>query len=237
MSVLQNYKEMKWLNGLLILVTLSGCGGMKRAEKSSERVQSPRIRVMDTDFSKGRLGLEHEIGLEDLEKFHGHLCDGLVVGFLGIREGLKALYPEGKVDRTNTRIASKSSPCLTDVAVYVTGGRYQFNSFYVNNDIRDAFYIIQRKDNGKAVAVNLRKGVKPRAISVMGAKAVKGQLAACELDKLKALEEAFAHHLLTTDPKKNFEVRPVVDFEWKPVLKNDYLKTDVLNKNKAKCIQ
>lgn len=38
------------------------------------------FRVIDTDFSKGRLGFQQEIELDDLVKFHGHLCDGLVVG-------------------------------------------------------------------------------------------------------------------------------------------------------------
>lgn len=106
----------------------------------------PTLKVVDTDFSKGRLGLEHELNLTDLEKFHGHLCDGLVVGFLGLKEGLNVLYPDGIVDRTNTRIVSEASPCLTDAAVYLTGGRYQFNSFYVSNDI-DGLYVVQRIDN------------------------------------------------------------------------------------------
>lgn len=114
----------------------------KQTDIKTNAIESPEIKVVDTDFSKGRLGLEHTINLTDLEKFHGHLCDGLVVGFLGLNEGLKQLYPNGVVDRTNTRIVSKSSPYLTDAAVYVTGGRYQFNTFYVDNTIEDGFYII-----------------------------------------------------------------------------------------------
>ncbi len=196
---------------------------------------APTIKVIDTDFSKGRLDLQHELSLEDLEKFHGHLCDGLVVGFLGIREGLEVLYPDGVIDRTNTRIVSKSSPCLTDVAVYITGGRYQFNSFYVDNAIENAFYIIQRKDSGKTVAVRMNKGVKPKEISQLGAKAVKGELPACDLDKLKKMENNFSKKLLSTNPKDNFTVTEISDFKWHPILKNDFVKTDILNKNKAKC--
>jgi acetolactate decarboxylase len=196
---------------------------------------SPTIKVIDTDFSKGRLGLKHEINLEDLEKFHGHLCDGLVVGFIGIKEGLNVLYPNGIIDRTNTRIVSKSSPCLTDVAVYITGGRYQYNSFYVNDAIENGFYLLQRIDNGRTVLIALNKGVKPLEIDQLGAKAVKGKLPACDLDKLRGLENEFSKLLLSTDPKENFTVTDVIGFEWEPVLKNDYSKTDILNKNKAKC--
>ncbi|HFB99641.1 MAG TPA: hypothetical protein ENJ53_02440 [Phaeodactylibacter sp.] len=218
---------------VLFVLFFASCSEHDAAEV---RIHSPSIKVNDTDFSKGRLGLQHEITLDDLEKFHGHLCDGLVVGFLGINEGLKKLYPDGIVDRTNTRIVSKSSPCLTDVAVYVAGGRYQFNSFYVSNDI-NGFYIIQRKDNGKSVSIAMNKGVKPPEINVLGAKAVKGELPACDLDKLKKLEDDFSKKLLSSNPKDNFTVTEINNFEWNPVLKNDYTKTDILNKNKSNCTQ
>ncbi len=197
----------------------------------------PAIKVIDTDFSKGRLILEHTLTLRDLEKFHGHLCDGLVVGFLGIKEGLKVLYPNGIIDRTNTRIVSKSSPCLTDVAVYVTGGRYQFNTFYVDNAIKNGFFIIQRIDTGQSVSVGLKKGVKPEEISRLGTRAIKGELPPCDLDKLKKMEDGFSKKLLSEDPKNNFLVAKINNFKWNPILKNDFVKTDVLNKYKSKCNQ
>ncbi len=231
---------------LISLPTLFACNSSVSEDIIKENVMEeiisieenePSIRVVDTDFSKGRLGLEHEINLIDLEKFHGHLCDGLVVGFLGIKEGLKVLYPDGVIDRTNTRVVSKSSPCLTDVAVYISGGRYQFNSFYVDNSIENGFYIIQRIDNGKSVKVSLNKGVKPSGINELGALAVKGELESCDLDKLKEMEDSFSDKLLNEDPSNNFTVKEIEKFEWNPVLKSDYTKTDILNKNKSKCNQ
>jgi len=198
---------------------------------------APSIKVVDTDFSKGRLGLQHVLTLDDLVKFHGHLCDGLVEGYLGINEGLKVLYPDGIVDRTNTRIVSKGSPCLTDVAVYVTGGRYQFNTFYVDNNIKNGMFIIQRKDDGKAVSVAVNEGVKPSEINRLGDLAVKGELSACDLDKLKKMEEDYSQKLLSSKPKDIFTVTEIIDFDWRPVLKNDYVKTDILNKDKPKCNQ
>lgn len=223
---------------IIVLMFFTACETSVNIETNkTTSSNNPIIKVIDTDFSKGRLKLEHELTLNDLEKFHGHLCDGLVIGFLGIQQGLKVLYPNGIVDRTNTRIVSKSSPCLTDVAVYVAGGRYQFNSFYVDNSITDGFYIIQRKDNGKAVTVKMNKGVKPAIIGAMGKKAIAGELPACDLDKLKTLEDNFSKKLLNSDPKVNFTVTELIDFQWKPVLKNDYTKTDILNKNKKPCQQ
>lgn len=202
----------------------------KSYESEIEQViPQPSIKVIDTDFSKGRLGLEHQINLTDLEKFHGHLCDGLVVGFLGIKEGLKVLYPNGITDRTNTRVVSKSSPCLTDVAVYVSGGRYQFNSFYIDSTIENGFYIVQRMDTKKTVRINLKLGVIPEKIIKMGDKAISKELSACALDSLKTMEDDFSKKLLTSNPKDLFTVNEIKNFEWNPVLKSDYLKTDIIN--------
>ena len=192
------------------------------------------MRVNDTDFSKGRLGNIQNIDLDDLVKFHGHLCDGLVVGHLALQQVMAELYPEGTVDRTNTRIVSKPSPCLTDAAIYLTGGRYQYNSFYVSDSI-DGLFTVQRLDTGKTISVQLNKGIKPIEIDKLGAKAVQGELSACDLEKLKQLEDRFSHQLLSTAPRKNFSVAEIVDFEWYPELRNDFVKTDILNKEKLKC--
>lgn len=227
-------------NILFISLVFIGCSQNENVSHAGASINglSPekmmRIKTLDTDFSKGRLGLEHDITLNDLEKFHGHLCDGLVVGFQGLSEAFKILYPDGKIDRTNTRIVSKPSPCLTDAAVYLTGGRYQFNTFYVSKQI-DGLFIVQRIDNGKAVEVFLNKGVKPAEIDRLGSLAVKGELPACDLDKLKNMEDDFSEFLLKTNPAENFTVKEISDFEWNPVLQNDFTKTDILNKNKPAC--
>lgn len=210
----------------LAIISLMSC---------NEKPNTAAVKTVDTDFSKGRLGLEHEITLEDLEKFHGHLCDGLVVGFQALNEAFKVLYPDGIIDRTNTRIVSNPSPCLTDVAVYLTGGRYQFNTFYVSKDI-DGLFIVQRIDNEKTVEVFLNKGVKPTEIDQLGNLAVKGELPACDLDKLKKMEDDFSEFLLKTNPAKNFTVKEISAFEWNPVLQNDFVKTDILNKSQTNCI-
>lgn len=192
------------------------------------------IKVIDTDFSKGRLTNKQEISLWDVQKLHGHLCDGLVVGFLGLREGLYQLYPDSIIDRTNTRIVAKSSPCIGDVGVYLSGGRYQFNSFYVDNAIK-GLYVVQRIDNGQTIIIRLKKGIKPAKIDELGAMAVKNELDACSLDSLKVLEDEFSQTLFSKHPGEFFEIEKMEDFIWEPNLNNDFSKTDVLNKNVSQC--
>jgi acetolactate decarboxylase len=46
-----------------------------------------------------------------------------------------------------------------------------------------------------------------------------------------------AKKLLASNPKDNFTAIEITNFEWNPVLKNDYIKTDILNKNKPNCNQ
>lgn len=196
----------------------------------------PKFNTIDTDFSKGRLTHEQTITITDLEKFHGHLCDGLVVGALAMQEAMEALYPNQPIDRTNLRIVSKPSPCITDVAVYLTGGRYQFNTFYVDTAFA-GLYIIQRKDDLKTVSVSLNRGVKPSAIDSLGNRAIQQKLSPCSLDHLQKLEDDFTQTLLQSDPGQLFTVKEILDFEWHPKTKHDYLKTDILNKHLKECEQ
>ena len=194
----------------------------------------PEFETIDTDFSKGRLNHKQKITINDLEKFHGHLCDGLVVGALATQEAMKVLYPNQPIDRTNLRIVSKPSPCLTDVAIYLTGGRYQFNTFYVDTEF-EGLYIIQRIDDLKTVSVSLNKGVKPAAIDSLGNIAIQQNLSPCDIDHLRKLEDDFTQTLIQSDPTKLFTVKEIQNFKWNPKTKNDYLKTDIINNDLPDC--
>jgi acetolactate decarboxylase len=195
-----------------------------------------KASVNDTDFSKGRLGNIQQINLDDIQKLHGHLCDGLIEGYLALNLALEILYEGKPFDRTNTRIVSKSSPCLTDVAIYLTGGRYQFNTFYVDNTI-EGMYMVQRIDNQKTIQVKRKTGVKPSIIDQMGAKAIRGELAACDIDSLKNHEDAYSAKLLKSNPIELFELEEIKDFKWKSPLKKPFVKTDTLNKNMIECLK
>ena len=211
--------------GLVIILVFAFC---------SISDKFPEFQNIDPHFSKGRLNHKQTVTINDLEKFHGHLCDGLVVGALAMQEAMKELYPTHPIDRTNLRIVSKPSPCLTDVAIYLTGGRYQFNTFYVDTEF-EGLYIIQRIDPSKAVSVSLNNDVKPKAIDSLGNIAIQQRLSPCAIDHLRKLEDDFTKTLIQSDPTKLFTVKEISSFEWKPKTKSDYLRTDILNKNLPHC--
>ena len=134
-----------------------------------------KIKAIDTDFSKGKLSHIQTIRYSDLVKFHGHSCDGLLEGWQALELALNKLYPEGIIDRTNTRIVCKPSPCIADVAIFLTGGRYQYNTFYVSKDF-EGLYIVQRIDNGLTIQFLRNYNVKPAAIDSLGNLAIMQKL-------------------------------------------------------------
>jgi formylmethanofuran dehydrogenase subunit E len=210
---------------MILLLVLTSC---------NMKDKFPEFETIDTDFSKGRLTHRQTITIADLEKFHGHLCDGLVVGVLAVQQTMQELYPNQPIDRTNLRIVSKPSPCLTDVAIYLTGGRYQFNTFYVDTDF-EGLYIFQRMDNLQTVTVSLISGVKPTVINSLGNIAIRQELSPCDIDRLKKLEDDFTETLIHSNPGNIFSVKEISNFRWSPNQKNDFLKTDIINKHLPEC--
>ncbi len=216
-------RRLPWTLGLLLLL---GCSHTNKVE----------FTCIDTDFSKGRLTHLQKIDQEDLVKFHGHLCDGLVVGALAMQEAMRSLYPHQPIDRTNLRIVSKPSPCLTDVAIYLTGGRYQFSTFYADSTI-DGIYNVQRIDNGAAVQVSLNSGVKPSEIDRLGKLATMQQLSPCGLDSLRKMEDDFTTFLLAANPHDIFTTMLLADYKWAFHNNTGFKKIDILNKNAGRCKQ
>lgn len=77
----------------------------------SARFNTP-LSVRDTDGALGRLSLQpKELTLEDVARIHGHLCDGLAIAWVELGAGLRSLFPDEVVDRTDLRAVSKNGPC------------------------------------------------------------------------------------------------------------------------------
>ncbi|MFC3416778.1 acetolactate decarboxylase [Algoriphagus hitonicola] len=190
--------------------------------------------VIDTEFSKGRLGFEQRVGLDDLVKFHGHLCDGLVLGAKALDHSFQVLFDQDKIDRTDIRIISAPSPCLTDVATYLSGGRIQFGTQSVQ-PLADGLFVIQRISDGKTIKIGMKPGIKPLEIIEMTAKAENAALSPCELDELKQLEDEFSREILYTQASEIFDFEELEDFQWSEIPQAVFPKTDVINKNQGIC--
>ena len=125
------------------------------------------IVVKDTDSALGRYNQRtKEIGLKELARLHGHMCDGLVIAFVEIKGVFEKLFPDGVVDRTDLCAVSKNGPCWADTAAFMTGARINFKTLRIDASIGDGF-IIQRITTGEAYKVHLKTGVFPEEQAVL----------------------------------------------------------------------
>ena len=68
--------------------------GFIRPRAAQAKFSTP-IVVLDTDSALGRYSFKtKEIGVKDLSRFHGHMCDGLVIAYIEIKEVFKKLFPK-----------------------------------------------------------------------------------------------------------------------------------------------
>jgi len=195
------------------------------------------IVVLDTDSALGRYSLKtKEIGLKDLARIHGHLCDGLVIAYIEIRAALEKLFPDGIVDRTDLRAVSKNGPCWVDTVSLMTGARINFKTLRLDK-IGDGF-VIQRISTGKAYDVHLKPGVFPDSQAKLEGKIRKLRaqgkpVTAKDIDTVEEMANALNTRLLTTDPDKLVDIKPLPDFKFSP---NDSVNVfgnrgDIINKN------
>jgi len=193
------------------------------------------IKVLDTESALGRYALKYkEIGLKDLIKFHGHLCDGLVIAYIEIKEVLKLLFPDGIVDRTDLRAVSKNGPCWVDAVSYLTGARINFKTLRIDNSIGDGF-IIQRISTGETYQVHLKPGVFPEEMSKLEAKIKKLRFEGKsvdpeDIDRLEKMAEDLIKKLLNTPPTEILEIKKLENYQFVPI---DLFgeRTDIINKN------
>jgi formylmethanofuran dehydrogenase subunit E len=193
---------------------------------------APVFYVRDTQSSLGPYDSKVKlITMEDLIKMHGHPCDGLVTAACGLAFGLKILYPDGVIDRTDTACITNNSPCFGDVAAYLTGGRIRFGTQKIDPKMGMEF-ILYRISTGKAVKVSLKPGVFPAEVSAIEKKIKSGQFTEQEMQQCQKLQWDYARNLLNRPLTESFVTEELKDFHWQAD-KYEHLgaRGDVVNKN------
>lgn len=171
------------------------------------------ILVRDTESAVGRLSAKpKEIGLKDLARMHGHLCDGLVISFVELKAALLRLFPDGVVDRTDLRVVSKNGPCWVDAAAWLTGARINFQTLRLDNAVGDGF-IVQKISTGEAWEVRLKPGVFPEPQAALENRIREMRAAgqppsAADVDRCEAMANELIRHLLNTPPDDLLVLKP-----------------------------
>ncbi len=172
------------------------------------------VRVLDTESSLGPMSkTPQEVTLGDLVRFHGHPCDGLVAAAEGLTLGLKALFPEGIVDRTDVAAATNASPCYSDVAAYLTGARTIYGTLVIDKSLGDE-WILLRRSTGRAVRVTLNPGVKPAELPGLEKKLRSTGCDRALMTQVQALQFRFIQKLLDSPPDALYAVSPVATFPY-----------------------
>lgn len=198
------------------------------------------LRVRDTDSALGRYnphGCIKTVTLDELVKYHGHLCDGIVFSFLQLSVALGALFPDGIIDRTDLQGACKNSPCMVDALAYLTGSRINFKTLRIDPSLGSS-HIVQKISTKETYRVQLAQGMfneeLKRAEGFIRAKVAANQtVTPTEIDHVEKLANDFISMMLSTPLQKLVAIEKLEQYRFEP---NDSLdlfgqRGDVVNKN------
>jgi len=130
-----------------------------------EAVALPSFQVIDTRSAQGRIDPRPKtVTINDLVLFHGHACDGLLRGAYAMRALADIAFPDAPFDRSDLQVVSKNSPCLGDIAAYLTGGRARFGTHRLDNDLGVGF-VVQVISTGQTWEVREEPGFFPPLIT------------------------------------------------------------------------
>ena len=194
------------------------------------------IKVIDTESALGRYTTKtKEISLKNLALIHGHLCDGLVISYVGLKAVLEKLFPDGVIDRTDLRVVSKNGPCWVDAASMMTGARINFKTLSIQPEIGDGF-IIQKISTGEAYSVHLKKGVFPQELVQLETKIRqaesknKNAVNPEDIDKVEKLANNLSKKLLNIPSVEILDIKKLNNYEYNFNLKTGK-RGDIINKN------
>jgi formylmethanofuran dehydrogenase subunit E len=183
----------------------------------AESEHAPRFQVRDTVNKYGRYDRETKtLTLEDLIKFHGHFCGGLVESAGALRVLFDRLFPDGVVDRTDLRVASNNSACGGDVVSYLSGARARFGAHLIDPGLKESEFVVQRVSTGQALKVRVHPEVYPTAVRQQMRKIESGQFAPEDIDRFQSLQWEYARRLTSRPLVDSFIVEDAGGYVWPP---------------------
>jgi len=206
-----------------------------------EAVALPQFEVIDTRSAQGRLDPHPKIiTIADLVLMHGHACDGLLRGAYALRALGDVAFPGRPFDRTDLLVVSKNSPCLGDVAAYLTGGRARFGTHRLDDRLGVGF-VVRVRSTGATWEVREEPGFFPPLIAAWEAALLddglipEGLLSLADKAELAAVNEAaqwnwVRSELLPSRPADHYKVRALDDAELPDPL-HVGRRTDVVNRD------
>lgn len=181
----------------------------------AEAPYAPVFKVRDTVNKYGRYASEPKfITINDLIKFHGHFCGGLVEGATALRVAFDHLFPDGMIDRTDLVIASNNSACGGDVASYLTGARARFGTHLIDPGLKESDFVVKRVSTGKSVRVVVNAATYPHDVRTQMKKIESGKFEPADIDLFQDLQWAYAKKLLSRPAIESVDITDNPDYAW-----------------------
>jgi hypothetical protein len=200
-----------------------------------EAVALPSFEVIDTRSAQGRLDPQPKtVTVRDLVLFHGHACDGLLRGAYALRALADTAFPGRPLDRSDLLVVSKNSPCLGDVAAYLTGGRARFGTHRLDDSL-GVGYVVQVISTGETWQVREEPGFFPALIATWEAALLEeDRVDPADKAELVAVNETAQWNWLRTAlfpsrPAEHYQVQALQGVELPPAL-HRARRTDVVNR-------
>ncbi len=195
----------------------------------------PIFEVLDTRSAQGRLDRRAKtVTVADLVLAHGHACDGLLRGVWAMRALADFAFGVEPIDRSDLLVVSKNSPCLGDVAAYLSGGRARFATHRLDDTLGVGF-VLRRLSTGEIWEVREEPGFFPDTIVAWESALVEPGHDANELRELLAVHELAQWEwvrdvLLPSAPSEHYRTRALDDVELPSAL-HVARRTDVVNRS------
>jgi formylmethanofuran dehydrogenase subunit E len=193
----------------------------------------PSFEVIDTRSAQGRLDPRPKrVTVADLVLFHGHTCDGLVRAVWAMRALADLAFGTAPLDRSDLLVVSKNSPCLGDVAAYLTGGRARYGTHRLDDTLGVGFQL-QVRSSGECFEVREEPGFFPERIAAWEA-ALLGDLDEATKRELLPVHETaqwdwVRQVLLPSAPGEYYRARRLEHLDLPPALA-EARRTDTVNR-------
>ncbi len=196
--------------------------------------EMPIFEVLDTRSAQGRLDVRVKtVTVADLVLAHGHACDGLLRGVWAMRALFDVAFAGAPIDRSDLLVVSKNSPCLGDVAAYLTGGRTRFGTHRLDDTLGVGFQLRQLSTD-RTWEVREEPGFFPALVTAWEAALLREGLVEDDVRELLAVHEAaqwdwVREKLLPSAPSDHYVARELDHLEL-PAPLYEARRTDAVNR-------
>ena len=146
--------------------------------------------------------------LEQVVRFHGHLCPGVAMGIHAANIALREIGPHSTDEEVVAVV--ETDMCGVDAVQFLTGCTFGKGNL-IHNDYGKHAYTFYRRSDGRAVRIAGRPDAWQRdpEHQVLFAKLRSGEASEIERARFRELHEAQSHAVLALDPDQLFSVTDV----------------------------